>query len=348
MESKKKARANGNAEKEPVFLVKKASRFGGLDYLHIALIVLVVVLVALAFSLANFKSVIVCQYGMSVNGTCITPKYNQSQVLNAAAKVLANYQYINSTLSILTYYSLINQSKVSYQPSTNTWSVITPYRDPYTNTTLNVSMEFYGSNLSLETPFIQMLKPKIISNNSVVAQGVLGINGKTTCVSNTPEPVYLITDPYAPGAISSIMQAINMSRNYSKEINMSYKFVFSGYSISHYKTYGEQETQLLGAYLACGSVQQNFTKFMGILSNVYNGEPISNTTLYSMAQGAGFNMSSFGDCMVNAPATLSAQAELASFYGITTTPVFIANCKYEAIPATANELLNYSLSQLKG
>ncbi len=341
----KKAKQKG--AKEPVFLVKSASRHGGLDYLHIGLIALVIVLIALSFSLANFKSVIVCQYGISSNSTCITPKYNQSQVLDAAGKVLANYRYINSSLSILTYYSYLNRSKVSYQPSTNTWSVIVPYRDPFTNSTLNVSMEFYGSNLSLETPFIQMVRPKSITNNSVIAQGVVGISGKTTCVSNTPEPVYLITDPYAPGAISSILQAINISKAHSNEINMSYKFVFSGYSISKYKNYGEEQTQLLGAYLACGSAQNEFPQFMNTLNTVYNGSPLPNDTLYSMAQASGFNMSSFGDCMANAPATLLRQEQLASFYNITFTPVFIANCKYEAIPATALDAINYSLEQLK-
>jgi len=347
MEKKTNANKSKKQDKGPVFLVKKASNLGGLDYLHVALIVLVVILVALAFSLSNFKSVIVCQYGISSNSTCITPKYTQSQVLSAAGKVLANYQYVNTTLSVLAYYSLLNQSKVSYQPSTNTWSVIVPYDDPYTNTTLNVSMEFYGSNLTLETPFIQMLKPKIISNNSVVAKGVIGISNKYTCVSNTPIPVYLITDPYAPGAISSIIQAINMSKRYNNEINMSYKFVFSGYSISHYKQYGVERTQLLGAYLACGSAQQKFPQFMSILNSTYNGLPITNDSLYSMAEAAGFNMSSFGDCMVNAPTTLAAQAQLASFYNVTFTPVFINNCKYEAIPATESEAINYSIKTLK-
>ncbi len=247
----KKAKQKG--AKEPVFLVKSASKHGGLDYLHIGLIALVIVLIALSFSLANFKSVIVCQYGVS----------------------------------------------------------------------------------------------KSITNNSVIAQGVVSVSGKTTCVSNTPEPVYLITDPYAPGAISSILQAINISKAHSNEINMSYKFVFSGYSISKYKNYGEEQTQLLGAYLACGSTQKEFPQFMNTLNTVYNGSPLPNDTLYSMAQASGFNMSSFGNCMANAPATLLRQEQLASFYNVTFTPVFIANCKYEAIPATALDAINYSIEQLK-
>ncbi len=344
---KKSRKAKNAIAKEPVFLVKRASKLGGLDYLHVALIALVIVLIALAFSLANFKSVIVCQYGISSNSTCITPKYNQSQVLQAAGKVLANYQYVNSSLSILTYYSYLNKSKVSYQPSTNTWSVIVPYKDPFTNSTLNVSMEFYDSNLSLETPFIQMVKPKSVTNNYVVAQGVVAISDKTTCVSNTPEPVYLITDPYAPGAIHSILQAINISKNYPNKINMSYKFVFSGYSISNYKQYGEKQTQLLGAYLACGSVQKEFPQFMDTLQATYNGIPLPNDTLYSMAQASGFNMSAFGTCMANVPSKLIGQEQLASFYNVTFTPIYIANCKYEAIPSTANELVNYSLNSLK-
>jgi len=70
--------------KEPVFIVKPALKRGGLDYLHISLIALVIVLIALAFSLAFFKQGTVvknCYYGV-VNGTCATQQYNSSQVLS--------------------------------------------------------------------------------------------------------------------------------------------------------------------------------------------------------------------------------------------------------------------------
>ncbi|MCL4371781.1 hypothetical protein M1373_00460 [Candidatus Marsarchaeota archaeon] len=342
------AEAKGQKKKDAkaVFLIKPASKMGGLDYLHVALIALVIVLAALAFSLANFKTTIVCQYGMSSSGACITPKYNESQALAAASKVLAGYQYVNTSLSILAYYSLVNQSKASYMPATNSWLVVVPYKDPFSNSILNVSLQFYGSNLTLETPYIQMLRSRIVTNNSVVAPGVLQLSGKTSCASTPPIPVYMITDPYAPGAIGAIEEGINMSKEYAGKLNMSYKFVFSSYSISKYRAYGIQQTQLLGAYLACASAQPKFAQFVSTLGSVYDGNPLSNVTLYSMANATGFNMSAFGQCMASAPTTLSYQAELASFYNVTSTPIFIANCKYEAIPETARNAINYSLARL--
>jgi hypothetical protein len=41
--------------KEPVFIVKPALKNFGLDYLHIILIALVIILIALAFALSTFK-----------------------------------------------------------------------------------------------------------------------------------------------------------------------------------------------------------------------------------------------------------------------------------------------------
>ncbi len=341
----KKAAQEKKSLKEPVFMVKQASKLGGLDYLHVALIALVIILVALAFSLSTFKSSIICQYG-AVNGTCITTPYNSSQALTAAEKVLASYQYQNSSLSVLAYYSLVNQSQVSYLPALKSWLVVVPYTDPFTKSILNVSLLFYGSNLSLETPYMQMLKPSTYTNDTMPVQGVISLSGKTACVSNVPEPVYLITDPYAPDAMQSIMQAINLSREYQNRINMSYKFIFTKYAISEYSHYGIGTTQLLGAYLACASVQPKFAQFVDTLNTTFNGSPPGNETLYSIANATGFNMTSFDQCMVNIPTTLSYQAQLASFYNVTSTPMFISNCKYESIPATAPEAINYSLSKI--
>ena len=344
MEKRTKQADNQAKKQEPVFLVKPASRLGGLDYLHVSLIALVVILVALAFVLSNFRSTVVCASG-ELNGTCVTPAHNASQASLAADRVLAAYATVNSTLALLPYYSFVNQSSVSYIANRAEWLVVIPYLDPFTDETFNVSMLLYDSNLTLVQPFIQTIKPLLYSNNSVVAPGVIGLSGKSYCSYKPPIPVYLMVDPYAPGSMASIMQAINVSK-LNPEVNVSYDFLFSSYAISKYGAYGVNATQLLGGYLACASVQPKFEQFISNLSTVYSGEPPGAMLLSQIASSSGLNMSAFNLCMAHiAPAPVH-QEQLASFYNVTATPSYIVNCKDSTIPQRLNTTIGYALKQL--
>jgi hypothetical protein len=333
----------------PVFIVKPVSNKFGIDYLHITLILLVLVLIALAISLSNFKPTTIvktCQYGV-VNGTCSQPKYTSTNAIDAAEHVLADYAVINSTLSLLPYYSLVNDSKAEYLVNSSMWLVIVPYINPFTKEVLNVSMLLYGSNLSLATPYMQMIRPLVNSSNYVVAPGTVAMTGKAACTYNTSMPVFLITDPYAPGALASISKAINTSKLMDPKINMSYKFIFSDYSIALYKSYGVAETQDLGDYLACTSQQSKFKDFISNLTNIYSGNPISNYTLYQLAIGSGLNASMLNTCMENVSTALDYQAKLAQYYNITSTPIFVVDCKYLSIPETLNKSIAYALNASK-
>ncbi len=350
MPSKPNRKKTESQHHEPIFIVRPVSSKFGLDYLHITLIILVLVLIALAFSLSSFKPATIvktCAYG-SINGTCATPQHNSSAALKAAEKILASYSTVNSTLSLLPYYSLVNDSKVEYIADSSMWLVVVPYVNPFTNEVLNVSMLLYGSNLSLAEPYMQMIRPILNTSDYVIAPGVIKMEGHTACSYNQSMPVSLIADPYAPGTLSSIRLALNESRELGRRINMSYDFIFSDYSISKYSSFGVQATQALGQYLSCASQQsQKYGAFVGNLSKIYTGDPISNFTLYQVATGSGLNMSTFNTCMQNVSTTLDYQAKLAQFYGITSTPVFVLDCAYLSIPQTLNESMAYALNATK-
>ena len=337
------------APKEPVFIIRPATKRGGLDYLHISLIALVVVLVALAFSLAYFKQGVVlknCQYGI-VNGTCSQPQHNSTEALAAAERILASYAYVNSSLSLLPYYSDVGRANVSYIQQQNEWFVNVPYTDPLLNNqTFYISMLLNGSTLSLVQPFLQTVAPAQRTNNSVVSLGVVSIANKVFCTSNAPIPVYLIADPYAPGAFQSIATAINLSRQYAGRVNLTYKMVFTNYSISQYRGYGSATTQDLGRYLLCSSTQPNFGGYVANVSKVFNGRPIDNITLYQTAIGSGLNMNALNGCLANSTSVLEFQATLAQFYNVVTTPQFIVDCRYSALPQTASRAISYTINQI--
>lgn len=343
------------ASKEPIFIVKPASKNFGLDYMHIILIALVIILIVLAFALSTFKQGIVitnCQNSTS-NSLCGnystgTPIHTSVQALNSAEHYLAAYSNINTSLSLLPYYALVNQSKVDYLSNGKQWLVVIPYIYPYAkNERFNLSFILYDSNLSLENSFIQTLKPLNSSNDSVISLGTVNINGESACKTSKPIPVYVVTDPYAPGALATLATAINTSKAYGGDtINTSYFFIFSGYSQQYYKGFGMDETQLLGKYLACASNQGRFPQFLSNLSIAYSGLPIPNSTLYQVSLGSELNTTQLNGCMQNVTQRLNYESEFANLYNIVSTPSVIVNCKYSAIPESVDYAINYSLKNL--
>ncbi|MGC8680100.1 MAG: DsbA family protein [Candidatus Micrarchaeia archaeon] len=346
-----KRKAKKEAKKQEPVLLVKSTKFFGLDSLHILLIALVIILIALTISILSFKpgpTILNCPYGVSNNSTCITPKYTTNQVLLASEKVLASYSLINSSLSLIPYYSLVNESKVLYIPNQSEWLTIIPFKDPLAeNKTFNLSI-LLNNNLSLKSVYIQSFNPLYSTSNHVSAFGVVSINGKTACNIVKPIPIYLIVDPYATGALNSIYKAINASNKYGNSINISYKFIFTGFAMKYYNSYGVAQTQLVGKSLFCASQQpKEFKAFISNYSIVFDGEPLSESILNQVAMGSGLNMSKYNACMLNSSAVLQNQALLANFYNITTTPTFVVNCKYETIPETLDNAINYALNMTK-
>ncbi len=341
-------------KEEPVMLVRPAVKSLGLDYLHVSLIILVAILIALAFALSLFRPgplVSNCSYGITANGTCTAPEHTAAEALNASERVLASYATTNSILSLLPYYSLPNQSVVSYISNQSEWLVTIPYKDPTVNyTKFYFNILLYNSNLSVAHAFVQAPLPASITHDRVSAYGAVSIYGKTACTfaPNAPVPVYGFIDPYAPGAILALESGINAS-NKIHSANVSYKFIFTGYSLALYKTYGVNATQQNGADLWCASMQPSrFPAYLANYSILFNGDPISASNLYQVAQGSGLNLSEFNACLASAPQKLNAQAAFAQYYGVETTPMYVVDCQYQTIPQTLGAAINYSLQQLRG
>ncbi len=351
MAAKSKQGKNAITGKEPVFLVKPVMRNYGLDYLHIILIALVVVLIALSFALSTFKSAIVVTQSCNATRQCNPSNsiHNSTEALNAAEMILASYYNVNTSLSLIPYYSLVNRSTVDYMPSSREWLVVVPYEDPLLNNkTFKMSMTIYDSNLTLANAYLQTLSPLATGNNSVVALGTINLKGESACRTSTPIPVYVINDPYAPGTMQALDSAINLSREYGSKINVTYFFIFTGYSTQYYNTFGLDHTQQLGRYMECAAGQQRFPQFVSNLSIAYTGKPMDNETLYQIVLGSGLNITSFQSCMDNVSSTLNIESQFAELYHISSTPSIIVNCRYSTIPSTAPDAVNYALSHLQG
>jgi hypothetical protein len=333
---------NGKKKAEPVFVIKPVTRLGGLDNLHISLIALVVILVALAFALSTFKPSTVLETcnGTVVNGTCAQQSNsNSTAALASVERYLASYYSVNSSLSLLSYYSMPNDAKVAYIPSTGMWLATVPYMDPLANDAIyNVSFLLYP-NLSLDQAYGQTLKPFTVGTDRSVALGTVDIAGRALCTTKAPYPAYVFSDPYAPGTFQSLYTAINLSKD--SRLNVSYMFIFTGYASKYYNAYGVQETQALGSNMFCASLQPGFMGYLDNLSKIYYGYPINGSILTQVAVGSGLNMTRFNSCMANSTTLLNRQAQLSKLYNVTATPVYVLDCKYATIPATSRYAVDY-------
>ncbi len=350
----KKGVSKKGGKKEEVLLIKPASKMLGLDYLHITLLALVIILIALAFGLSFFKpgaTLTNCQYGL-VNGTCVVPKYNATQALLSAESYIASYQNVNSSYDLLPFLSIPQQATVSYLQNTNQWLVVMPFRVPLPNGTISTIIGYTplflsGTNLTVTQAYHQAaaIPPYLIKDNTV-AFGVVQLHGRVPCAYKTPIPVYMVTDPYAPGSITGIQDTINASRQYGNEINVSYRFLVSGYALSLYGDYGVNETEGTIASLYCASLQQRFPAYFKNYSIVYNNRPISNTILTQVAVGSGLNLSEYNSCLSNSTVALAYQAQFGRFYNLTAgAPTDIVNCQYQTIPETLPAAISYALNQ---
>ncbi len=329
--------------KEPSFIVKPVAKNFGLDYLHLALLALVVILVALLFAVNSMKPARIVTSN-SCNGImCAQPISNASQAISAAQHLLPYYANINSTASLLPYYTIANQSNASYVPSIKEWMVRIPYIDPLANNTIyNLTMFLADNSLNLTSAYITYLRPISNPNLSVTTLGAIDVSSQAECSSKPPYPLYFVTDPYAPGAMQALESAISYGKNNANSIDMSYYFVIGKYAMSKYAGYGTYNTDNLNRYLTCASRTQDFGQFVSNLSVAFDGEPLTNATLLDVVLGSGENSITMASCLANATQSLDYQSALVSTYHITSTPIYIADCKYIALPQT----LNYAIKSI--
>jgi hypothetical protein len=293
------------------------------------------------------NSTLNCTYG-SFNGSCVSPLHNSSSVKLMIGRILASYGYTNSSLSLLPYLSVFQNSSAAYLPTTKEWLVTVPTINPTTGNTFYTSFLLYDSNLSLVTPYIQTLRTSSVVNNYVVSQGVVRLSGKFACLQQHPLQVYWFMDPYAPGSISGLSNLTAIQAEYKGGVNATLKIVFGPYTQALGAVYGSNNAQLLGRYIFCAANQYNFSRFVSNLNSVYSNAYVSPSLLLQIANQSRLNVPMLSSCILNSSSAINGQALLAQYYNITTTPMVVTNCMYLSIPQTANEAVCYSNSTLCG
>ena len=351
------AAAKRKNEEEPKLVIKPVGRLGGLDNIHVAMLVVIGILIVLLAVISFSKTQVVFQNqtatttnsvacaGFLYGGKCIVPAYNGSQAEIQVRKMLASYNYVNSSLSLLPYFSDVNNMSASYMPTLNAWLVQLRVSIPNSSNSFYVSFLLNGSNITDVTPYIQMAKPSSVFDSYVASDGVIKLHGKYQCSAAAPLQLYWFIDPYAPGALASLGTLANLQARYGSKINESIDIVYTGYTESMASTYGSQ-AYYLGKAILCAYNQSNFASFVNGLKS-YSGF-ISNSSIYATAQSSMLNMTEFGKCMgsLNVTQRISAQGLLAKYYNITITPAVVTDCEYLSLPQTANNAICFANSTI--
>ncbi|MGC8628743.1 MAG: hypothetical protein ACP5T4_00840 [Candidatus Micrarchaeia archaeon] len=339
---KSKKEEEPSKEKEPKILIKPIGKFGGLDGIHVALLVVIALLVSLLLVVSYSKPVYIKQ-NVTQN---VTPLHNESQVLSIVKRFLASYSYVNTSLSILPYVSEVQKANATYVPALNQWVVAMPAINPNTNQSFLISFIVNDKNLSDITPFIETARPSKLLNDSAVYQGVISLAGKYPCLTQAPMQVYWFIDPYAPGAIRSLFNMTSLEAKFGNKVNFEIKIVNTGATNAIARQQGIANAELLGKYLFCASNQTEFDTFVSNLNSIYAGSFINRNELNMLAYESKLNLTQLSNCVNSSQSTIDNQLLLAQFYNITTTPSVIVDCKYLALPETAQQAICYANSSV--
>ena len=234
----------------------------------------------------------------------------------------------------------------TYLPLSGEWYVSLKAANLGSNSTFLVSFLVSDSNLSKITPSIQTAVPSMILGNQEVSQGVIKLAGKYACLNQSPVNAYWFIDPYAPGSISSLVNATSIERGLGGKANVTIKIVYGAATQHIGQGYGLGNAQLLGQYVLCASQQPNFRSFASNLNSLYSGSYVPRSALTNVANVSGLNYTALNSCVGNTTQEINAQELLANYYNITQTPLVIVNCEYLSIPQTALRAFCYVSNSL--
>lgn len=330
-----------NQIKEPSMVVRPVSKLGGLDYIHVALAALVVILIALLLVVSYGKPTTTTNHTVNTtNVTGVKALHNSTQVKMIMERFLASYQNINSSFSLLPFSSNVSAINVSFVPSLREWYSTVPVRWPGTNQTFTLSAIVNDLNGSVVLSQVQISRPAALSSNYVVAQGVVKVSGAYACGTNQTS-LYWFIDPYTPGSLQSLSNMTALRSKYGGELNATVKILFSQYSERIADAYGLNNSEALGEYLFCASTQDNFSGFVNNVEVQSANGYVSRSALSQLANVSKLNTSALNTCLSTSLQKINYQALLAQHYNITSSPLTLTDCQYLAIPQTTNNALCY-------
>ncbi|MEM3555230.1 MAG: hypothetical protein QXF56_00700 [Candidatus Micrarchaeia archaeon] len=219
-----------------------------------------------------------------------------------------------------------------------------------------VRIRVYDSNLTLQGVFVEGPKPISLSNDEVVAKGVVKMAGKLNC-SQEKIRALVFFDLYCPPCIAGEEKIAQLKEKFNRSVSFEYKIILT-HSYDLAPKYGLENVSLAAGYLLCSRAQGKLEEFKKCAIEKYMTHeevPLTPMELSECANSTSLNATAFDECIKTYYVNLNLDRMAAETYGLVgslTTipagaPVVVVDCMYKAEVNYAEAAICYAHPELE-
>ncbi len=273
-----------------------------------------------------------------------SPKHNISEVSHFMGRVMDSY----------TDLAYAAPTTPKFIPNDKVWEETVLLN--ITGTPRSVRISVYDSNLTLQSVMIEGPKPLALSNDEVVAKGVVKLNGKLSCSEDTIR-VFVFFDLYCPPCLAAEKQVEELRQKFNgSNVSFEYKIIPT-HSYDLATKYGSNVTRALG-YLLCARAQDKLEQLKNCTEDAYKKHqevPLTEDELRKCVNSTSLNTTELDICMSSYNIDMNRDWVLAETYSLVGTiqttpsgaPVMTVDCQYKAEPQYAEAAICYAHPELK-
>lgn len=211
------------------------------------------------------------------------------------------------------------------------------------------------STLTLQSIFVEGPKAPTISNDEVVAQGVVKLNGKLNC-SQDKIRVFVFFDLYCSPCLAAESEVAELKQKFNDSVSVEYKIIPT-HSYDLVPKYGSNVTRALG-YLLCAREQDKLDELKNCTETAYEKHyevPLSEYELRTCINSTSLNVTELDTCMQSYNVDMNKDWMLAETYSLVGAiqtepagaPVITVDCQYKAESQYAEAAICYAHPELK-
>jgi len=195
-------------------------------------------------------------------------------------------------------------------------------------------LEIDDETLTLNNAYLEAPVPPVISQNSVVTNGTVKLEGKISCSENNLTRVMLFSDPYCPNCILADEKVANFTDEYGDYVDFEYH-VLQTTSYVMKNSFGRDDVDRMSKYYICTQDQGMLKEFQQCAILKYRTKGVEAPLTKEETDSClpeGLDTELFESCVAAAQYDISMDSKLAETYGIIETPVVLVDCQYRMHP----------------
>jgi len=311
---------------------------------YLALLIAVVAIAAISYIIISSSTTKPQECPHSNCTAQATPKQNLSNVVRFIGRVMDSY----------TDLAYASPTTPRFLPEDEMWEEVVVLNR--TGSAKTVKIRVYDFNLTLESVMVEGPKPLSLSNDEVVAKGVVRLNGKLNC-SQDKIRAFVFFDLYCPPCITAENNITALKQKFNNSVNFEYKIILT-HSYDLAQKYGLDNVTKAAGYLLCSRAQGRLEEFKNCTIEKYMKHeevPLTPDELTECVNSSSLNMSALDECVSSFYVDLNRDRMLAETYSLVgsvqTTPagapLVTVDCMYKAEPQYAEAAICYAHPELE-